>query len=165
MGRYKLIFIFYRISETQYTLSLAMQNHSTHCRWLCRITVPTVVGYAEFQYRLLLREKRAWLILNVYLSLLSLVVEMFARREHQMWRLLFDAASHLPTTCEPMKWEVFVFCFQVIPLFVHDVTDGVYLLRSLLKPETVSQTLNACNRQEYILTSARNYRACDAGGM
>ena len=88
-----------------------MQKPSTDCHCVCRSPIQTFV----------VRNTSVTYILNVYLSLLSLV-ETFAVREHHMWRLLFDAANNLPTTCEPIKWEVFVFCFQVIPLFVHEVT-------------------------------------------
>jgi hypothetical protein len=44
--------------------------------------------------------------------------------------------------------------------------DGIYLLRSLLRPETVSGTLNACQRQEYFdeCQELQNYRICYVGG-
>jgi hypothetical protein len=41
---------------------------------------------------------------------------------HQVWSLLFDEAGNLQTKCEPMKWDVFVFCFQVVCVAVYDVT-------------------------------------------
>ena len=76
VDRYKFTSTFYRISEAQFTLSLPYAEAQY------TLSLP----YAEAQYRIFLWEIRAWLISNVYLSLLSLV-EMFAVREPHMWRL------------------------------------------------------------------------------